>query len=98
MLGSVVKPECNSSSHNVPTISSTISDRTYSSFQYKSMEELREIGEEDDLDWISMIVGGALLISIVIYTSYQSYNNVECFIRLKNNLCAVGISYWCCSQ
>jgi hypothetical protein len=82
-LGSAVKPECNSSSHNVSSISSTISDRTYSSFQYKSMEELREIGEANDVDWVVMIVGAALLISIVIYTSYLSYNNVEFFIRLK---------------
>ena len=88
-LGSVVKPECNSSSHNVPTISSTISDQTYSMFQYKSMEELSEIGEEDDVDWIAMIVGAALLISIVIYTSYLSYNNVEFFMLLTYNLCAV---------
>ena len=84
-LGSVVKPECNSSSHNVPTISSTISDRTYSRFQYKNMEELRDIGEEDDVDWIFMIVGAALLISIVIYTSYLSFNYVDFCIRLKTD-------------
>ena len=49
------------------------------------MEELREIGEEADTDWIVMIVGAALLISIVIYTSYLSYNNVEFFIQLKTD-------------
>ena len=33
-IGSVVNPECNMSSHNVPTIFGTLSKQTYSKFRY----------------------------------------------------------------
>ena len=36
-------------------------------------------------DWMVILFGASLLILIVLYTSYLSYNNVEYFIRMKND-------------
>ena len=53
-------------------------------YQHKSLQELVEIGEEEETDWGVIVLGTILLISILIYTSYMSYHNQELLQAIKN--------------
>ena len=88
VVGAVIMPECSLSIHTVSTVASTDTSQVYTRYQYRSMEELREIGEEKEGGWLVIIFGAVLLFSIVIYTSYLSYNNWQILIRLKNDVLA----------
>eukprot|EP00092_Neocalanus_flemingeri_P035272 GFUD01038377.1.p1 GENE.GFUD01038377.1~~GFUD01038377.1.p1 ORF type:complete len:429 (+),score=123.62 GFUD01038377.1:34-1320(+) len=90
VVGSAASPGCSLSSQT-ESVASTDTTQVYTRYQYRSVEELRAVGEEGD--WLVIISGAALLFSIVIYTSYMSYNNQEVLIRLKNDLFGQIIDY-----
>ena len=62
-------------------------------YQHKSLQELVEIGEEEETDWGVIVLGTILLISILIYTSYMSYHNQELLQAIKKNVSETFRSY-----
>jgi len=80
VLGTQATPEC----ERIPTVPSVATEESYNRYQHKSLQELVEIGEEEDIDWGVIVLGTVLLISILIYTTYMSYHNQELLQAIKN--------------
>ena len=87
VMGSVIRHGCNRTMATIPN-NHTIPSKVYTRYQYRTVEELRAVGEEGEGDWLVIFFGVVLLCSIGIYTSYVGYNNWKIFVKLKNGVLA----------